>query len=56
MSKQSKSPANSDQKKTYLCIEDGEQFTVEADSIGQAEKFAALYGGYVVRELTQATA
>lgn len=38
--------------KTYLCVEHGEFFTLEAVSFVQAQEDAALYGGSAVRELT----
>ena len=38
--------------KTYLCIENGEEFTVKAESLEQAQEYAALYGGRVLQELT----
>jgi hypothetical protein len=37
--------------KKYLCRENGEEFTVEANSMEQAREFAGLYGGSVVREM-----
>ena len=39
------------QQKTYLCKGDYENFTVKAMSLDQAKKFAAHYGGKVIREL-----
>ena len=37
--------------KTWLCIENGEEFTVQAKTRAEADAAAAIYGGYVVREL-----
>lgn len=38
--------------KTYLCIENGEEFTIQARDMAHARELAAIYGGYVVKELT----
>lgn len=38
--------------KTYLCIEDNEQFLLDAKNLAQAQEDAALYNGSVIRELT----
>lgn len=37
--------------KTYLCEEDGTQFTVNAADIKDAREAAGLYGGSVIKEL-----
>ena len=35
----------------YLCIENGDYFTVYAQSLAQARQYALLYGGEAIREL-----
>lgn len=40
-------------KKTYLCIEHGEEFLIEADDIEEARESASLYGGEVIREIVE---
>ena len=37
----------------FLCIEHGEQFIIEAESLEQAKEDASLYGGEVIRQLTK---
>ncbi len=37
--------------KEYLCIEHGEYFTVDAESLEQAREYASWYGGEAIREL-----
>jgi len=37
--------------KTYLCEEEGTQFTVNAADMGDAREAAGLYGGSVIKEL-----
>ena len=37
--------------KTYLCIEDGEHFTIEAKDWEEAQKTAAIYNAKVIGEL-----
>jgi hypothetical protein len=39
--------------KTYLCIENGEYFTVEAKSLAQAKEYALIWGGKAIRELNE---
>jgi hypothetical protein len=38
-------------KSTYLCVEHGEEFTVEEYSMEEAIEAASLYGGVVIRKL-----
>lgn len=38
-------------KKTYLCKEHNEEFTVQASNLQEAEYFASIYGGVVIKEL-----
>jgi len=38
---------------TYLCIEDGEEFTVDAESMEQAREYAQLWNAEVIRELKE---
>ena len=40
--------------KTYLCIENGMFFTVDAESLAQAREYALGYGGEAIRELSEA--
>ena len=35
-------------KKTYLCIEDGEKFTLEADSIDEAREECVYWNAEVI--------
>lgn len=37
--------------KTYLCIEHGEKFLIDAKDINEAKEFAQMYGGSVIREI-----
>lgn len=37
-------------KKLYLCIEHGEEFTVEAESLEQAREYASEWGGEAIGE------
>jgi len=37
-------------KKLYLCVEHGEEFTVEAESLEQAREYAAEWGGEAIGE------
>ena len=37
--------------KTYLCIEDGEHFTIEAENDKEARETAAIYNAQVIGEL-----
>ena len=37
--------------KTYLCIENGEEFTIQAPNLAKAIALAAIYGGSVIKEL-----
>ena len=39
--------------KTYLCIEHGDYFTVDAENFAQAKEYALGYGGEVIRELNE---
>lgn len=39
--------------KKYLCIEEDEQFIIEAKNIKEAQKEVSLYGGFVVKELKE---
>jgi hypothetical protein len=39
--------------KTYLCIEHGEYFIVDAESLAQAREYALEYGGEAIRELNE---
>ena len=39
--------------KTFLCIEDNEQFLMDAENLAQAQEDAAMYNGSVIRELTE---
>lgn len=39
--------------KTYLCIEHGEYFTVDAESLAQAREYALTWGGEAIRELNE---
>lgn len=36
----------------YLCIENGDQFIIEASDLATATEDAELYGGSVIRKLT----
>ena len=36
----------------YLCIENGDQFIIEASDLATATEGAELYGGNVIRKLT----
>ena len=36
--------------KTFLCIEHGEKFVIDAVDIEEAREFAAMYGGEVIEE------
>ncbi len=38
------------QKKTWICIEHGEEFTVQAHTLEEAREMAAIYGGEVIGE------
>jgi len=40
-------------KNTYLCKEFDEEFIIEASSIEQAIEDAAIYGGVVLKQLTE---
>ena len=37
--------------KKYLCVEDDEQFIIEATDMNDAREAAGVYGGYVIKEL-----
>ena len=37
---------------TYLCIEDGERFTVQAKDLDDARDKASMWGAEVIRKLT----
>jgi len=39
--------------KHYLCIEHGDYFTVEAESLEQAREYAIGYGGEAIKELNK---
>ena len=39
--------------KTYLCIEHGDYFTVEAESLEQAREYAIGWGGEAIEKLKQ---
>lgn len=38
-------------KKLYLCVENGDYFTVEAENFEQAREYALGYGGEAISEL-----
>lgn len=38
--------------RTWLCVENGEAFVVMADTLEEAQQYAALYDGHVVQEVT----
>lgn len=37
--------------KTYLCIEHGEKFLIDAENMEEAKEVAAMYGGSVIEEV-----
>ena len=37
--------------KTYLCVEYGEEFLIDAESYDDAVEIAAMYGGTVIKKL-----
>lgn len=37
--------------KTYLCVADGEKFTIEAENKEQAQADASIYNGSVIKEI-----
>jgi hypothetical protein len=38
----------------YLCIEDNEQFRIEAENLAQAKEDASMWNASVIRKLTKA--
>jgi len=40
--------------KNFICVEDGEYFTVKESSFDEAQEAASLYNGSCIRELTPA--
>jgi hypothetical protein len=39
--------------KTYLCIEHGEKFLIDAFDRAEADEVAAMYGGSVIKEVSK---
>jgi len=39
--------------KKYLCIEDNEEFIIEADNLQQAREDASMYNASVIKEIRE---
>lgn len=39
--------------KTFLCIEDGEKFTIKSESMEQAKKDVVVWNTEVIKEITK---
>ena len=40
-----------DKMKKYLCIEDNEEFIIEAENLAQAKNDASIYNASVIKEI-----